>query len=160
VRVVLVATLAALAMMLSGSLASASDQGVVVAHSVQQTSSIDRSLVEQLPAIDQQVAFQTNHGAEQATYAGALLWDVLGRVGGLDADPRARVHQTVMITGRDGYLAVLALAEIDPEFEGKRVLLAYRKDGQPMAANELRLVVPGERRGGRSVRDVVRIEIR
>jgi hypothetical protein len=33
-----------------------------------------------------------------------------------------------VVTGRDGYAAVLALAEIDPEFEGKQVLLAYRRD--------------------------------
>jgi hypothetical protein len=55
-------------------------------------------------------------------------------------------------------VAVLALAEIDPEFEGKQVLLAFRRDGQPMPG-ELRLVVPGDRRGGRSARDVVRIEL-
>jgi hypothetical protein len=65
----------------------------------------------------------------------------------------------VAVTGRDGYVAVLALAEIDPEFEGKQVLLAYRRNNQPFSNNELRLVVPGDRRGGRSVHDVVRIEL-
>ena len=57
----------------------------------------------------------------------------------------------------DGY--AVALAEIDPEFEGKQVLLAYRRNGQPIEGNTLRLVVPADRHGGRSVRDVVRIDL-
>jgi DMSO/TMAO reductase YedYZ molybdopterin-dependent catalytic subunit len=52
------------------------------------------------------------------------------------------------------------MAEIDPAFEGKQILLADQVNGQPMPAGEIRLVVPGDRRGGRSVRDVVRIDIR
>ena len=75
------------------------------------------------------------------------------------SDRRARLRRTIWVTGRDGYTAALALAEIDPEFEGKQVLLAYRRDGKPIDGNTLRLVVPGDRHGGRSVRDVVRIEV-
>ena len=78
----------------------------------------------------------------------------------LGSEPRTRLRHTIVVTGRDGYAVVLALAEIDPEFEGKQVVLAYRRDGQPMNGHELRLVVPGDRRGGRSVRDVVRIDLR
>lgn len=117
-------------------------------------------MVEQLPAIEQQVSFLTGHGSEQAAYTGALLWSVLERAEMLRGDPQARLRHTIMVTGRDGYVAVLALAEIDPEFEGKQVLLAYRRDGQPLDGHALRLVVPGDRRGGRSVRDVVRIDLR
>jgi hypothetical protein len=32
-------------------------------------------------------------------------------------------------------------------------------NGEPISGSGLRLIVPGERRGGRSVRDVVRIDI-
>jgi hypothetical protein len=77
----------------------------------------------------------------------------------LGGDRRARLRRTIMVTGRDGYTAVLALAEIDPEFEGKQVVLAYRRDGKPIDGNALRLVAPGDRHGGRSVRDVVRIDL-
>jgi hypothetical protein len=42
------------------------------------------------------------------------------------------------VTGRDGYVAVPALAEIDPDFEGKQVILAYRRNGEVLAGNELR----------------------
>jgi hypothetical protein len=40
------------------------------------------------------------------------------------------------------------------------VLLASRWNGQPIEGNSLRLVVPGDRHGGRSVRDVARIDLR
>ena len=135
-------------------------QALVVANPAGQTHTVDLAELEHLPAIEERISFVTGHGGEESTYTGALLWSVLDHAGMLDGNPRARVHETVAVTGRDGYVAVLALAEIDPEFEGKQVLLAYRRDGQPIAGNEVRLVVPGDKRGGRSVRDVVRIEIR
>jgi DMSO/TMAO reductase YedYZ molybdopterin-dependent catalytic subunit len=69
------------------------------------------------------------------------------------------VSQTIIILGRDGYRAVLALAEIAPEFEAKQVILAERMDGKPLDAEHLRVVVPLDKRGGRSVRDVARIEV-
>ena len=81
-------------------------------------------MVEQLPAVEQQVSFLTGHGVEQATYTGTLLWLLLERAGVLGSEPRVRLRRTLAVTGRDGYVAVLALAEIDPEFEGKQVLLA------------------------------------
>ena len=46
-----------------------------------------------------------------------------------------------------------------PQFAGRPIQLANRVNGAPIADQGLRLIVPGERRGGRSVRDVVRIDI-
>ena len=135
-------------------------QGLIIAQSIEQTQAVDLATVTQLPPVEQHVSFLTGHGMEQATYTGPLLWSLLDHAGSLGSDPRARLRRTVVVTGRDGYVAVLALAEIDPEFEGKQVILAYRRDGQPLSGSELRLVVPNDRRGGRSVRDVVRIELR
>ncbi len=111
------------------------------------------------------VARQREHqqGAPTA-YAGPLLWAVLDRAGVLGQDtqgmPRARVRRVVTVTGRDGYTVVLALAEVDPEFEGKSVILATQADGKPIGAGELRLVVPGDKRGGRSVRDATKVVVR
>jgi Oxidoreductase molybdopterin binding domain len=158
-RHLFLATLIAASLALASNKAPAADKSIVIATSVEQTHTIDPAIVEQLPEIEQKVSFLTGHGPEQATYTGALLWSLLEHVQMLGGDPRARLRRTVLVTGRDGYVAVLALAEIDPEFEGKHVLLAYRRDGQPMDGNALRLVVPGDRRGGRSVRDVVRIDV-
>jgi Oxidoreductase molybdopterin binding domain len=154
------AALIAALLALANTDARAADQSVVIATSVEQTHTIDPAMVARLPAIDEKVSFLTGRGPEQANYTGALLWAVLEQAEMLGGDRRARLRRTIMVTGRDGYSAVLALAEIDPEFEGKQVLLAYRRDGQPIEGRTLRLVVPGDRHGGRSVRDVVRIELR
>ncbi|HUC69639.1 MAG TPA: molybdopterin-dependent oxidoreductase [Stellaceae bacterium] len=158
-RSLAVAALAAASLALASNNTTAADQSIVVAASVEQTQTIDPAIVAQLPAIEQKVSFQTSHGPEQAAYMGALLWSVFERAKMLGGDRRAQLRQTILVTGRDGYAAALALAEIDPDFEGKQVLLAYRRDGQPIEGHALRLVVPGDRYGGRSVRDVVRIEL-
>jgi Oxidoreductase molybdopterin binding domain len=139
--------------------AIAADQSISVTTSVEQTRNIDPATIEKLPAVEQKISFLTGHGPEQATYTGALLWSVIESTEMSGGDRRTRLHRTIWVTGRDGYTAVLALAEIDPEFEGKQVILAYRRDGKPIDGNTLRLVVPGDRYGGRSVRDVVRIDV-
>jgi DMSO/TMAO reductase YedYZ molybdopterin-dependent catalytic subunit len=152
------------ALLLVGLLAAQSPpalaQAVVVTRSAEQPHDITRADVEKLPATEERIAFLTSHGNEEAAYTGALLWTVLDHAAALGGNPRDHAHLIVTVTGHDGYVAALALAEIDPEFAGKQVLLAYRRDGQPLPDNELRLVVPGDKRGGRSVRDVVRIDVR
>ena len=106
------------------------------------------------------VLLATEHGGHPALFEGPLLWSLLDRAGAIDtAHPRDHVRQTVVITGRDGYSAILALAEISPEFSAKPVILADHLEGQPLNPDHLRLIVPGETRVGRSVRDVVRITV-
>lgn len=84
---------------------------------------------------------------------------MLERAGIIDpATPRNHVRAMVTITGLDGYTSVLALAAIDPSFEGKAVLLADSRNGVRIQDHP-RLIVPGDRRGGPSVRDAVSISV-
>ncbi len=112
-----------------------------------------------LPAVAVEVSLATGHGRVEARFSGPLLWTVLAEAGLVgDGDARRRPRQTVTVTGRDGYSAVLALAEIAPDYEGKQVILAM--PSAPSAeAGALRLVVPGDGRAGRAVRDVVRVRL-
>ncbi len=111
-----------------------------------------------LPAIQVETSF--GHANPPTKFEGPLLWRVLDRAGVVDAaKPRGQVRQIVLVTGSDGYAVVLALGEISPAFEGKQVILADRMNGQPIAPDHWRIVVPGDRRGARSVRDVVRIAV-
>ncbi len=144
----------------AGAPAVASAAGVVVVQESGAPRTISQAALQQLQPTTVRVSFMTSHGPEQGRYTGVLLWTLLDHAGAIDPKPRARITRTVTVTGRDHFFAVLALAEIDPEFEGKPVVLAYRADGHRLGAGELRLVVPGDRRGGRSVHDVVRIEVR
>ncbi|HVV94006.1 MAG TPA: molybdopterin-dependent oxidoreductase [Hyphomicrobiales bacterium] len=115
----------------------------------------------QLPAVSEHIAFQTEHGNRAADYAGPRLWDVL-KAAGLagNGPPRDLLRDALLVTGSDGYGVVVAMGEIIPEFEDKDVILAQKMNGQPLSGSEVRLAVPGDRHGGRSVRDVVRIEVK
>ena len=93
-------------------------------------------------------------------WTGPLLWGVLADAGMVDpTKPAEAAHLGVRVVGADGWTAVFGLAELSPEFAAKPIQPAYLMNGAPIANHGLRLIVPGEHRGGRSVRDVVRIEI-
>ncbi len=112
--------------------------------------------LDKLPPVHAQASF---HGTG-SSFDGPPLWSLLNASGALtNTPPRALVHEAVRVTGADGYVAVLALGEISPDFEGKQVILADRQDGKPLPDGQWRLVVPGDKRGGRSVRDVTAITI-
>jgi hypothetical protein len=113
-----------------------------------------------LPSVTLSVSFGTDHGPMRAQFTGPLLWTVLSDAKAINpAKPRSLVPLTVAVTGQDGYVAAIALGEIAPAFEGKKIILAEKMDGKPLGLEHFRLVVPGDKRGGRSVRDVVSIGV-
>jgi len=56
--------------------------------------------------------------------------------------------QYVVVEAADGYRATFALAELDPTFTDRVILLADRRDGKPLSAQSgpLQIVVPGEKK--------------
>jgi hypothetical protein len=68
----------------------------------------------------------------------------------------------VVVDAADGYKAVFAWAEIDPSFTDRKVYLVTRRDGKPLADSEgpFRLVVPGDKRGGRAVHQVTGLTLK
>jgi DMSO/TMAO reductase YedYZ molybdopterin-dependent catalytic subunit len=67
----------------------------------------------------------------------------------------------VRITGNDNYSVVFALAEFDSGFTDRTIILADQQDSQPLPDNAapFRVVVPGDTRPARWVRQVKSIEI-
>ena len=121
---------------------------------------ISTAALTHLPSVQVSVPAGTADGAPEQTFGGPLLWTVLAQVGAVDSiNQQDQVRGTVTIIGRNDNAAVLALGELSPEFEGKQVILATRQDGQPLYAALPRLVVPGDKRDGRGVADVVRIVV-
>ncbi len=114
---------------------------------------------EQLAVLPQhQLTLPTGTPPAPHSFEGPLVWDVLAASGTIDPARHAdAVRQWLVVRGADGYAAVLALAEIAPDFENKPVLLAFRMDGTDL--DHPRLVVPAERRPGRSVRDVAALGV-
>jgi molybdate transport system substrate-binding protein len=105
----------------------------------------------------------TQHAAIEHTdreWTGPLLWDVLIDAGAVDPQkPSEQVHLGVRVTGADGWMAVFGLAELGPQFANRPIQLANRVNGEILPDQGLRLIVPGEQRGGRSVSNVVRVDV-
>ncbi len=108
------------------------------------------------------VSYASGEDTVTSTFTGVSLWDMLGSAQpNYNADVRNDgLSMFVVVTGSDGYQAVIALGDIDPDFGAQTVLLAYEEKGAPLDGNSLRLVVPGDKRGGRYVSGVVNISLR
>ena len=104
-----------------------------------------------------QVRARDRDGTE-ATFTGVALVDLLRLAGvPLGAELRGKnMALYLLVEAADDYRVVFALPELDPAFTERVVVLADHRDGQPLAAAEgpLRLVVPGEKRHARWVRQV------
>ena len=117
--------------------------------------------LQQLPPVTVRVTNATDHGDVEAVYTGALLWTVIDQSTPIDGPGHgAFLRRAVLVTGRDGYAVVLASGEIDPDFEGKQVIIAYATGGKPNTPDQgVKLIVPGDRHGDRNVRDIGRITV-
>jgi hypothetical protein len=58
-------------------------------------------------------------------------------------------------------VAAFSLAELDPGFGTTEALLAYQREGQPLAGlvGPFRLVVPTDKRGARWLRGLVKVRV-
>ena len=116
-----------------------------------------------LAGLDREQATMIDHGAPH-TYEGVLLTELLRQV---DAPTGARLHAAadrdyLVVTGADGFRAVLSLAETDGSVQRHPTILADHMDGAPLAPHDApyRLVVDGDQKPARSVFGVVKIEVK
>jgi hypothetical protein len=121
--------------------------------------SLDASELGKLPVTEVDASdHQTKH-----RYSGVLVRDILGLVGAPLGDGlRGKALSLVVrITANDNYTVVFALAEFDPGFSDRSIILADQQDGQPLPDNAapFRVVVPGDSHPARWIRQVKSIEI-
>jgi len=106
----------------------------------------------------------TDHGGKPVRFEGVPLVEILKAAGApLGETLRGpELSKVLVVEAADGYKAAFALPELDPAFTDEVVLLADRRDGQPLSAGEgpLRLVVPHEKRQARWVRQVTALRVR
>jgi DMSO/TMAO reductase YedYZ molybdopterin-dependent catalytic subunit len=110
------------------------------------------------------ISFHNVHTKADETYSGVSLIDLLASMGvphGKDLHGKG-LSEYIVATGSDGYKAVLALAEVDPEFHPGDVIVADAMDGKPLDAQNgpFKLVVTEDKRPARSVRNLVSIEVK
>lgn len=133
-----------------GSLAIGNDPGVVIPAEKRAT----------LPRRTVSTKQTGKDGERTSTWNGPLLWDILVLAGAVDpAKHGDHSHLVLYATGRDGYVATVALAELSPDFENKSVIVADQMNDASLPDHTLRLIVPEDRRAGRSVRDLVRVVV-
>jgi hypothetical protein len=115
-----------------------------------------------LAKLPRHTAVLNDHG-KQISYEGALLQDVLAHAG-IDFGSGMRGKQLstyVAALASDAYQVVFALAELDPTIADSGIIIADKREGQPLAASEgpLRIIVPHDKRPARSLKMLQEIDV-
>lgn len=110
------------------------------------------------------ITVHNEHSQADETYAGVRLADLLAKANApLGSDLRGKALSAYLVaTGSDGYVAVLALAEVDPAFHPGDVLVADSMNNQPLDAKSgpFKLIVSEDKRPARWVRNLVSLELK
>lgn len=116
---------------------------------------IDASTLAGLPR--RTVSATDEHG-KTAGYSGVALHDLLVRHGvPANETLRGRALMSYVVVGAaDNYHVLFSLPELDPSYTDRVVLIAESRDGAPFPSGQgpYRLIVPGEKRESRWVREV------
>jgi len=100
---------------------------------------------------------------EERHFSGVTMRDLLARAGAPLGDKMrgGGLMTGVIVHCKDNYAVLFALAEFDESFSSRTILLADKEEGEilPPSAAPFRVVTPGDKRGARSCKQVVSIEI-
>jgi DMSO/TMAO reductase YedYZ molybdopterin-dependent catalytic subunit len=127
-----------------------------VSGAVARRATFDLAALKALPPLTQTVGSNT--------YTGVSLWTLLND-SAVGLKPDTSLHNPLLsmyalVTGTDGYRAVVALGEIAPEFGNRPAIVAYSVNGAPLGRSGMaRLVVTGDSKPGRSVARLAAIEV-
>ena len=132
---------------------------IVVAGEVSRPLEFDLAALSKLPRTS---VTASAHGVE-GHWQGVALIEIL-RAAGAPVDEALRGRNLslyVRVTAADGYRVVFALAELDPKFRDDSTILADHEGDQPLSADQgpFRIIAPAEKRPGRWVRQVTRIDV-
>lgn len=103
------------------------------------------------------------HDGPELVFRGPALDALLALAGA----PRGRdlrgpaLRLVVVAEARDGYAVVYSLAELSPDLGARRGIIALEQDGQPLSEKDgpLRIVLEGEKRPARWIRQLERLRI-
>lgn len=105
----------------------------------------------------------TEQDGEKITYEGVPLQEILKKAGipfGRQMRGKALAGY-VLAEAKDGYAVVFGLGELDPDLGGVRAIVADKRDGKPLFEYQgpVRLVIPADKEGARSVRMLEKLEV-
>ena len=72
-----------------------------------------------------------------------------------------QMTEALLLEAADGYKVAFALAELDPDFSDRQIILADKRDGKPLDDKQgpWRIVAPGDKRPARWIRQVTSFKI-
>ncbi|MEO6915616.1 MAG: hypothetical protein ABI151_08155 [Chitinophagaceae bacterium] len=115
------------------------------------------------PAMVQAIIRKEPDGSSH-TFSGLALSDIL-TMGGLSVNGGVKgklLSNYLLVEAADGYQVVFALADLDSNFTGNRIILANMMDGKALAAGKgpFQLIVQHDKNPGRWVKMVSAITVR
>jgi hypothetical protein len=152
--------LACFVFFLSGMASAAKAQNITISGDSLETQTISMGTFQDM---HQSVVMAKAHDEKVHRYTGVSLADLLKKTGVLlgDSAKRNTVKSYIVVTAADNYRAIYSLAEIDPLFANRLIILANKMDKRPLPATEgpLQIIVPGEKKHARWVRQVNSIQL-
>jgi hypothetical protein len=140
--------------------------GVAAAQTLAVTGDVKTPLnlkVEDLAAMPRVTVMIPDQDGTQVNYEGVSLREILLKAGApLGKELRGKALSTyVLAKAKDGYAVVFTLGEIDEAFGNAKILVADKRDGKALFGYQgpLRLVVPSDKAGARSVRMLETLEV-
>ncbi|OXA94110.1 molybdopterin-binding protein [Flavobacterium hercynium] len=137
------------------------EAAVKVEGEVLKTLSLTLSDLAKLPHVE---AIMKDRDGQLQHYSGVPVFEILKQAGvTLGKELKGEnLTKYMLVRSSDGYEVVFSLAELDPVFTNRVIILADQKDGKPLAdrVGPFRLVVPDENRPARSVLEVSNLIIR
>lgn len=123
-------------------------------------------LTQQYSPAQENVTYFAAGSVVTESFTGVLLWDLLNSppVGGITTNSDIKndiLHKVIVVTGSDCYQSVFGAGEVNPSFGGSQIMVAYATGGASLGtAGFARIVVPGDKAGGRFVSNIVEIEVK
>jgi len=139
-------------------------QSVAVTGAVQTEMTFAVPDLQALPTHTTMAETRTRMGTQGTVmYRGVLLKDVLDAAK-LQLDPNIKndvLSRAITAYGSDGYHVTFSYGEIDPDFGGQPILVAFEKNGQPLTESDgtMELIVPGGNLAGRWVKNLVNLTV-
>ena len=116
-----------------------------------------------LAAMPREHVEMTEQDGEKTIYEGVALQEILKNAGiPFGRQMRGKVLAGyVLAEAKDGYAVAFSLGELDPDLGGTRVIVADKRDGKPLFEYQgpVRLVIPADKEGARSVRMLEKLEV-
>lgn len=136
-------------------------QVVTVGGEVEKTLKLDAAVLKTMKHIEVKAVSHQDHTEHH--YSGVPLSIIIVESGAIPGNQLRGKYlaKYILVTGADGYKAVIALPEADPEFADKEIILADMEDGRPLPENigPFQIILPGDKRPARCVRQVIAIDI-